>query len=58
MCVSNGSDIDSYTSTTKNLDIWNEVIEKANKDFHKNKKEFWAFMGRTSKGNRKGIVHL
>ncbi len=42
----------------KKLDIWNEVIEKANEDFHENKEEFWAFVGRTSKGNRKGIVSL
>ena len=31
---------------------WNEVIEKGNKVFYKNSKEFWAFVGRTSKGNR------
>ncbi len=37
----------------KKLDIWNEVIEKANEDFHDNKKEFWVFVGRTSKGIHK-----
>ena len=42
----------------KKLDIWNEVIDKANKDFYENRKEFWAFVGRTLKGNRKGIVSL
>ena len=40
----------------KKLDSWNEVIEKTNKDFHENRKEFWAFVGRTSKGSRKGIA--
>ena len=42
----------------KKLDSWNEVIEKANKDFDVNKKEFWAFVGRTSKGSRKSIASL
>ena len=40
----------------KKLNSWNEVIEKANKDFHENRKEFWAFVGRTSKVSRKGIA--
>ena len=34
------------------------MIEKANKDFYENRKEFWAFVGRTSKGSRKGIASL
>ena len=42
----------------KKLDSWNEVIEKANKDFYENRKEFWAFVGRTSKASRKGIASL
>ena len=42
----------------KKLDSWNEVIEKAKKDFYENRKEFWAFVGRTSKGSRKGIASL
>ena len=44
----------------KKLDTcsWNEVIDKANKDFYENRKKFWAFVGRTSKGNRKGNVSL
>ncbi len=42
----------------KKIDGWNEVIEKANKDFHENRKEFWAFFGKTSKGSRKGIASL
>ena len=42
----------------KKLDSWNEVIEKVNKDFHENRKEFWAYVGRTSEGSRKGIASL
>ena len=42
----------------KKIDGSNEVIEKANKDFHENRKEFWAFVGKTSKGSRKGIASL
>ena len=42
----------------KKLDGWNEVIEKANKDFQENRKEFWALVGRTPKGSRKGIASL
>ena len=34
------------------------MIDKANKCFYENRKEFWAFVGRTLKGNRKGIVSL
>ena len=37
----------------KKLSIWNEVVEKAISDFEGNKKEFWAFVGRRTKG-RKG----
>ena len=29
----------------KKLDSWNEVIEKANKDFNENRKEFWTLAG-------------
>ena len=42
----------------KKLNSWNEVIEKATKDFYENRKEFWAFVGRTPKGSRKGIASL
>ena len=42
----------------KKLNSWNEVIEKTSKDFHENRKEFWAFDGRTSKGSRKDIAFL
>ena len=30
----------------KNLNNWDEVIEKASKIFYKNRKGFWAFVGR------------
>ena len=39
----------------KKLNIWREVVEKANTDFDGNKKEFWAFVGRRTKGKRKRI---
>ena len=34
----------------KKLNIWREVVEKANTG---NEKEFWAFVGRRTKGKRK-----
>ena len=37
--------------------IWNEVVEKANSDFEGNRKEFWAFVGRRTKG-RKGRISV
>ena len=40
----------------KKLNIWREVVEKANTDFDGSKKEFWAFVGRRTKGNRKKII--
>ena len=39
----------------KKLSIWNEVVEKTNSDFKRNKKEFWAFVGRRTK-SRKGWI--
>ena len=42
----------------KKLSIWNEVVEKANSDFEGNKKEFWAFVGRRTKGRKGGISAL
>ena len=39
--------------TEKKLHIWNEVVDKANSDYEGNKKEFWAFVGRRTKGNRR-----
>ena len=40
------------------LNIWNEVVEKANSDFEGNRKEFWAFVGRRTKGRKGGISVL
>ena len=40
----------------KKLNIWNELVEKVNTDFDENRKEFWAFVGRKSKGKKKNIV--
>ena len=44
--------------TEKKLQIWNEVVDKANSDYEGNKKEFWVFVGRRTKGKKKGIVAL
>ena len=37
----------------KKLNIWREVVEKANTDFDGSRKELWAFVGRRTKGKRK-----
>ena len=29
----------------KKLDMWNNIVEKANQDFEGNKKQFWSFVG-------------
>ena len=42
----------------KKLNIWNELVEKVNTDFDGNRKEFWAFVGRKSKGKKKNIASL
>ena len=42
----------------KKLEIWNEVVERTNSDFEGNRKEFWAFVGRSTKGKRRGITAL
>ena len=42
----------------KKLSIWNEVIEKVNADFEGSRKEFWAFVGRRTKGKYKNITLL
>ena len=42
----------------KKLEVWNEVVERANSDFEGNRKEFWAFVCRRTKGKRKGITAL
>ena len=35
----------------KKLSIWNEVVEKVNAHFEGSGKEFWAFVGKRTKGN-------
>ncbi len=45
-------------ATEKKLQIWNEVVDKANSDYEGNKKEFWVFVGRRTKGKKKGILAL
>ena len=42
----------------KKLAVWNEVVEKANEDFEGSRKEFWAFVGRRTRGKRRGIAAL
>ena len=42
----------------KKLNILNELVAKVNTDFDENKKEFWAFVGRKSKGKKKNIASL
>ena len=42
----------------KKLDIWKEVIEKANKGFMKTGKSFGHLLAGSSKGSRKGITSL
>ena len=42
----------------KKLSIWNEVVEKVNADFEGSRKEFWAFVGRRTKGKYKNITRL
>ena len=39
----------------KKFNIWNELVEKVNTDFDENRKEFWAFVGRKSKGQNSFI---
>ena len=41
----------------KKLNIWNELVEKVNTDFDENRKEFWAFVGRKTKGKKKILPH-
>ena len=42
----------------KKINIWNELVEKVNKNFDENKKHFWAFLGRKTKGKKKNIALL
>ena len=42
----------------KKLNIWNELVEKVDTEFDENKKEFWAFVSRKTKGKKKNIASL
>ena len=42
----------------KKLNIWNEQVGKVITDFDENRKEFWAFVGRKTKGKKKNIASL
>ena len=37
----------------KKLNIWREVVEKANTDFDGSRKDFWALVGGRTKGKMK-----
>ena len=34
------------------------IVERANEDFEGSRKEFWAFVGRRTRGKRRGIAAL
>ena len=40
------------------MNVWNGVVEKANADFEANKKEFWSFVGRRTKGRKGGVESI
>ena len=40
------------------INIWNNIVEKANQDFEGNKKQFWSFVGRRTKCKNKTISSL
>ena len=42
----------------KKLDMWNNIVEKANQDFEGNKKQFWSFVGQRTKCKNKTISSL
>ena len=42
----------------KKLDMWDNIVEKANQDFEGNKKQFWSFVGRRTKCKNKTISSL
>ena len=41
--------------TEKKLQIWNEVVDKVKSDYEGSKKEFWAFVGRRTKGKKREL---
>ena len=42
----------------KKLNMWNNIIEKANQDLEGNKKQFWSFVGRRTKCKNKTISSM
>ena len=42
----------------KKLKVWNEVVEKVNTDFEGNRKIFWSFVGRKTRGKKSNISSL
>ena len=42
----------------KKLDMWNNIVEKANQDFEGNKKQFWSFVGRRTQCKNKNVSSL
>ena len=42
----------------KKLEVWNKVVERANSDSESNRKELWGFIGRRTKGKRRGVTAL
>ena len=36
----------------KKLTVWNEVVDRVNVDFEGSKEEFWAYIGRKTKGKK------
>ena len=42
----------------KKLKVWNEVVDKVNTDFEGNRKIFWSFVGRKTRGKRSTISSL
>ena len=43
----------NFYHLSKKADIWNGVVEKVSMDYEGSRKEFWAFVGRRSKGKKK-----
>ena len=42
----------------KKLKVWNEVVEKVNTDFEGNRKMFWSFVSKKTRGKKSHISSL
>ena len=42
----------------KKLKVWNEVVEKVNTDFEGNRKMFWSFVNKKTRGKKKFYFFL